>query len=385
MKRKILVTLLTVALCACGSGCGKSSSGNPPDLAYDAGVADSMKENLIGYENDSVPDDTTSAIANEREDAPKDITEENQELSDNTEPKEAGTGEIEGIMVVQADWSDLYRPTYTIYAIDPEDGSYREISNFWFDSVFERTNPEYTIVPALQFMRYANLYDQFSSDYTKTAATKTFANNGEAHAGWITTDGSFFDVTEALDEQSHGDFDDAVNYQAVGFQDDVFIYVHSEGFEKNQYYGVAVDNVVPGASWEISTADSLICEDYATWQYIRGYKPTDWIDDDRLIVEANNMSYIATVSTQSRSEYIPASDSRYSWSAVVNPEGTKVAFLSEPKSDTTGDVGIYIMPVDGGDPIRLETTFLPSFSMSAGSTVKYFGVKQKCCSILEWK
>ncbi len=397
MRRKFFVTVLALALSvATMVGCGSSvdsaadMGGDTGPAAYADGTAEVVDESPAEI---AEPDDASQGLA--------DVAGENDDFGRPPEEDlvpwdvEAGeedvteevpvTGEIEGIIVLQADWSDLYCPTYTVSAINPESGDYHEVSNFWFDSVFERTNPEYTIVPALQFARYANLYDQFSNDYTKAAATKTFANNGEVHAGWINTDGSFFDVTEALDEQSHGDFDDIVSYQAVGFQGDVFIYVHSEGFRENQYYGVSVDNIVPGASWEISTADPMICEDSETWHHISGYKLTDWIDDDRLIVEANNQSYIATISTKTRSEYIPASDSRYSWSTVVSPEGTRLAFLSEPKRDTTGEVGIYTMPLENGEPTRLETAFLPTFSMSGSQTIKYFSVKEKCCYILEWR
>ncbi len=407
MKKRFFATVLTLALSAVMlMGCGSSPAEAETDPAnISAEFAEPAESDGSAIPDDSTGETTSNTyVVNEQGEAITQFPNDNGMDDDFGRPPEedlvswdveAGeedvteevpvTGEVDGIIVLQADWSDLYCPTYTVSAINPESGDYHEVSNFWFDSVFERTNPEYTIVPALQFARYANLRDQFSSDYTKTAATKTFASNGEVHAGWVTTDGDFFDVTEALDEQSHGDFDDVVNYQAVGFQNDVFIYVHSEGFEENQYYGVSVDNVAPGASWELSTADPMICEDYTTWSYIRGYKPTDWIDDDRLIIEANNQSYIATTSSQTKSEYIPASDSRYSWSAVVSPDNTKIAFLSEPRHDTTGEVGIYTMPLDSSEPARLETTFSPTFSMSAGSTVKYFGVKEKCCYILEWR
>lgn len=407
MKKRFFATVLTLALSAVMlMGCGSSPAEAETDPAnIPAEFAEPAESDGPAIPDDSTGETTSNTyVVNEQGEAITQFPNDNGMDDDFGRPPEedlvpwdveAGeedvteevpvTGEVEGIIVLQADWSDLYCPTYTVSAINPESGDYHEVSSFWFDSVFERTNPEYTIVPALQFARYANLYDQFSSDYTKTAATKTFASNGEVHAGWVTTDGDFFDVTEALDEQSHGDFDDAVNYQAVGFQNDVFIYVHSEGFGENQYYGVSVDNVTPGASWELSTADPMICEDYTTWSYIRGYKTTDWIDDDRLIIEANNQSYIATISSQTKSEYIPASDSRYSWSAVVSPDNAKIAFLSEPRHDTTGEVGIYTMPLDSSEPARLETTFSPTFSMSAGSTVKYFGVKEKCCYILEWR
>lgn len=389
MRRRIIVFWLAAMLCAVPTGCGKDTGPAAPaeapaeyTEAMDEAPAETVEPAVNGNQDESYSVQSEEAVKDDFGRVPEDETVSWDEMASVEEPADAESvsegGEIEGIIAVQADWTDLYCPTYTVIGINPENGLWHNISNFYFDSVFEKTNPEYTIVPALQFGRFANLYDQFSSDYTKAAATKTFASNGEIHAGWITTDGNFFDVTEALDEQSHSDFDDAVSYQAVGFQNNVFIYVHSEGFEKNQYYGVSVDNVIPGASWEISTADSMICEDYATWQYIRGYKPTDWIDDDRLIVESNRQSCIATISTQSRSEYIPAKESRYSWSAVINPGDTKVAFLSEAKAGTAGDVGIYIMPLDGSsNPVRLETDFVPC----AGA----FSANSAGCYILEWR
>ncbi len=389
MKRKVLAMILATMACVTAVGCGESSYGNPPDLPYDAGMPDFMKDDLEGHGDNHASEGSASTPSDSSDivDSPGGASEESIIAEDGTE--EAATteiGEANGIIMLQADWSDLYRPTYTIVAINPENGDFHEVANFWFDSVFERTNPEYTIVPALKFSRYANLYDQFSSDYTKAAATKTFASNGEVHAGWIDSTGSFYDVTEALGEQSQSEFDDLVNYHAVGFQGDTFIYVHSEGYQENQYYGVSLDNITPRSSWEISAGDAQICEEYSAWSWISGYKQTDWIDDDKFLIEANyNLCRIATMSTKSVEEYLPGESSRNNWSAVVSPDRTEVTFLSEAKAGTMGDVGIYIMPLGSDNPTKLETAFVPAFTLSAGSATRGVAPDAKCCYILEWR
>ncbi len=390
MKRKVLAMILATMACVTAVGCGESSYGNPPDLPYDAGMPDFMKDDLEGHGDNHASEGSASTPSDSSDivDSPGGASEESIIAEDGTE--EAATteiGEANGIIMLQADWSDLYRPTYTIVAINLENGDFHEVANFWFDSVFERTNPEYTIVPALQFSRYANLYDQFSSDYTKAAATKTFASNGEVHAGWIDSTGSFYDVTEALGEQSQSEFDDLVSYHAVGFQGDTFIYVHSEGYQENQYYGVSLDNITPGSSWEINAADPMVFDSYAEWSWVGNCRRTCWIDENRFIIDdTNNGSRIATISEQSLATFLPATDSRHSWSAVADTSGTNVAFLSVSKSSTNGDVGIYTMPLDGSaDPMRLETDFIPVFSLGGGNKViRQFGTGGVCCYILEW-
>ncbi len=409
MKKRFFATVLTLALSAVMlMGCGSSPAEAETDPAnIPAEFAEPAESDGPAIPDDSTAETTSNTyVVNEQDEAITQFPNDNSMDDDFGRPPEEDlvswdveeseedvaeevpvTGEIEGIIVVQADWRNQSVLSYTVFAVDPETGGSQEVSQFHFTDINQSNNAEYAIHPALNLGRYANLYGYFSSDYTKIAATKLIASSGEEHAGWIDTAGNFFDVTEALNEQAQTDFDEPASYYAVGFQGDVFMYVYSDDKQENQYYGVSVDNITPGSSWEIDAADSMIGADYTTWNWLnKNYKPTCWLNDDQILVETlqnhskEGKCRIATISTQTLEEYLPGEDTNSNWSAVASPDGSKVAFISRRVDGK--DVNFYITSISGENPTKLEPDFVPVFSPSTEILLTYGGA---CCYILEWR
>lgn len=386
MKTRFLTAVVTLALGATMlGGCGRSQEPSP---ANEVSTGPAVYADEVEEEPEpaiSVDEPATSSglaeVAGENDDfgrPPEDECVEWEEEEGGEEEKVQENNKAEGIIMLQVDWTSLSVIDCAIYAVNPSTNASQEIGHFRFDSFFTENNPEYIIVPAWwRFGCYKNLYDQFSSDYTKAAATKTISSSGEVHAGWINESGNFFDVTEALNEQAQSDFDAPATYYAVGIQDDVFIYVDETS---NQFYGIAIEDIESGSSWEISAADSLICEDCNAWNWLQGYKLTDWIDDGKALVEKDHVCRMAIVSTQTLEEYLPGESSRYNWSAVASPDGTQVAFLSRPQNGN--ETNVYTIPLSGGDPIKLEPDFAPWFKPQ---TADQPSTGMACCYILEWR
>ena len=380
MKRKNSTIFLTTMFFVLMAGCSRSMDSAPSINESAAEYADESAAMAdIAYKGVSIsPEDISDEEREEQMSVTENITGEAAEIAESEAI--VATGEIEGIIMVQADWRDQSVLSYTVFAVNPNTGDSCELSQFQFTNV-NQYNAEFTIQPAWRFGHYANLYDHFSSDYTKIAATKAISSSGEVHAGWLDTSGNFYDVTEALGEQAQSDFDAPASYYAVGFQEDMFIYVCSDDEQDDQYHGVSLDDITPGASWEIDDADKLIGVDRDAWYWLVGYRPTDWLDDDRVLVETmQSKCRIATISSQTLEEYLPGESTHHNWSAVASPDGTQVAFISRP--DAGNEINMYIASISGDNPVRLEPDFMPVFHPTAANIVSS---GMACCYILEWR
>ncbi len=412
MRKKILVTLLTIALSASMLGCGSSHDSSTDGGSYavedtvDTSVLEPAVPGVDVYEEPTMPGDTEESSVVETyvvdgsnaTDIPDDDPgfgrppeEDCIDYGGSEEVAEVNNVEdIEGIIVAQETWDNVSSIYYTIYAIDPVTGASRMLNQFAYRDI-NKFDSDYIRTPAGSspgFRLFGNFSDIFSSDYTKAAVTKTFVGNGESHAGWLDANGNFFDVTIALGEQAQSDFDALVRYCAVGFQNDIFIYASIDDRNRVQhYYGVAVDDIAPGASWEISASDRMIATDYDTWHWLMSYyRPTCWLDDDRVLVErienGGNKAKcrIATVSTRAIEQYLPGEDTNNNWNAVASPDGTKVAFFSQRVGGE--DINIYTASISGDNPTKLE----PDFNLSFAPGSKAMPISNgDFCYILEWR
>lgn len=139
--KKFFVTVLALALSVVTMvGCG-SSADSAADMGGDTGPAAYADEATEVVDEAPAeiaePDDTSQGLADvagenddfgrppEEDLVPWDV----EEGEENVTEEVPVTGEIEGIIVLQADWSDLYCPTYTVSAINPESGDYHEVSS----------------------------------------------------------------------------------------------------------------------------------------------------------------------------------------------------------------------------------------------------------------
>ena len=295
----------------------------------------------------------------------------------------AETGEIEGIIVVQnyfyhADDGVSNIFVYSVQAVNPNTGESTKIAEFSVRRPYNVTSEDsYYLLPLIGDTNMVG-YDQryFSSDFSKMAATKIINDKNEAHAGWFDQSGNFFDVTEALGEQS-SDFGDPVTYNAVGFtEDDLFVYndnpyaIFSAWAELNFRF---TDLNALNISQEGNPLDD-------SCQIINGnklYAISDYIDDTMCLVyyhDKGNKTVSAKYDMNSGEviPYIPG-ESRSNWSGVSSPDGSQIAFLSMPK-EGNGNPEIFIIPFEGGEPEKLNCDIVFSNDTSTSPS-----------SILEWK
>ncbi len=389
MKKKVLATVVTLALSAMVlAGCG--SSQEPATASYEetgpAVYADEAEE------EPAISTEPATSVGLE------DVTGENDDFGRPPEDEcvaweeddgieeevvVAETGEIEGIIVVQnyfyhADDGVSNIFVYSVQAVNPNTGESTKIAEFSVRRPYNVTSEDsYYLLPLIGDTNMVG-YDQryFSSDFSKMAATKIINDKNEAHAGWFDQSGNFFDVTEALGEQS-SDFGDPVTYNAVGFtEDDLFVYndnpyaIFSAWAELNFRF---TDLNALNISQEGNPLDD-------SCQIINGnklYAISDYIDDTMCLVyyhDKGNKTVSAKYDMNSGEviPYIPG-ESRSNWSGVSSPDGSQIAFLSMPK-EGNGNPEIFIIPFEGGEPEKLNCDIVFSNDTSTSPS-----------SILEWK
>lgn len=376
MRKKILVFLLTVAVCVMAAGCGNDDSNNAAAAAVsDVGPAtgyedempadDSGEKVAITSPEDAYPDGAEPQTEDMAEDDFGKVPEEDIVPKNATAEANSGDAGIQGILMLQ----NYYRYAddsgnmifFSIMSVSPDTGIMQPIAAFSVKEPFNTVHEDsWYIVPKVGM---SNLVGGdrciFSDDYSKMALTKCFGDKNETHAGWIDQDGNFLDVTEALGEQS-GDFGEPVNYAAVGF-DNEGNFVYKDNFSNNpnewvdaNFYYTPVTSLAPGEDGNLIENWIWIRDDRKT------YHVTDVIDDSRYVVDFQNNSAIYDTNTGLSYSYIPG-ESRINWSGVVSPDSGSIAFLSVPNNtnDTYRDTAIYITSVSGGmNPTKVDCDLL---------------------------
>lgn len=395
MKRKIFATVMALVLCTTTLvGCGHKNDSSPAPADYvesdgpaitdgsDTGknvtatpYTNEQGEILMQAPNDDI-------IGNEDfEQAPK---EENASLDAESMEEEvlSETGEIEGIIVVQnyfyhADDGISNIFVYSIESINPATGESAKIAEFSINRPHNVTSSEFYYLTPIIGLNNRFGYDRrfFSNDFSKMAATKVFNDKNETHAGWIDQSGEFFDVTEALGEQS-SDFGDPVTYGAIGFtEDNLFVYSNNPSPSYMYWHNDDFRYVSPDSnkSQEGNPLEGLC-------QIIDGnnrfYCISDRIDEGTFLVDGYEGDFCGSMlynpKSHESSEYIPGT-SRSNWSGVSSPDGSQIAFLSMPK-EGNGNPEIFIIPFEGGEPEKLDCNIIFSNDTSTSPS-----------SILEWR
>lgn len=393
MKRVFIAIVVTLALCAitlvgCGSSTESANYETPASAADIPAGNDELEEPTLEVADvyqEEVEDEVDFGRPPEDECVPWDESAEEEVIPD--------TGEIEGIIVLQGDYkSNAYAPSFVVSAIDPQTGDYHMISSFVFEHVARIQEDEFLIDPAYKFTCCSNYRGLFNDDYSLMAATKTFLSDESEHAGWIDQSGEFFDLTVALNEQAQSDFDELKHYEAIGFTDDNrFVYAEMTDWRHPLYRAVSLDNITPGASYEITEDDPYIMGvNSEAWRWARGNSKTCWINNDQfLAVGFSDQAMVcvcATVSSQTIEQIVPTG-SQSSWSPVLGPDGSSVAFMSAPLKGTENP-SIYITNLDGNaTPVRLETSYLPLCGRvgDGGSVMYTISPAYYYASILEWR
>lgn len=359
MRKRIILTLFMI-VCLVLGGCGSSSDSR--EL-----VADEDYGDTADYEDDASSDTEDTASEDYEEESETSTVEDSMDDTD-TSPAEA-----EGIvaMIRRLDNSQVETQLITI---DPNTGEQNVIANFpqqilsnseiLNPSSLEDSDFRYFLPSTLEAFAYGNLTNWFSDDFTKMAAVRVFLNRSqEQHAGWIDTNGGFFDVSEAVGLAHETDFSnpDPIKHDVIGFENGMFVFC-----EGDKYFQVPLDNITSSQVQEVDANDSklLFRSQYLPSMVNDEIYPTDWSDESNCIADFSSSidykthtqhiveSVFLNVETGEITKYIPDSE-RCNWNGVLSPDGSTIAFLSTPARDD-GAVEIYTVPYAGGDPVRIS-------------------------------
>lgn len=376
MRKKLLALLLALgmvaSLCACGND---GSSGAAP--AYDENPAASDNNQIIDapYET-SEPSNAPNADGSSRDNESPATDEDHSDNPDNTQIPNPATGEavkLEGLILMTVTNVNFCDPK--IYYVDIETGDSKLIAEWDF-----RPRQGEAITYSLGAGFRCGRQECFADGYSKVAVSQTDSQSGQTCAGWLEADGNFFNVTEALGQLSRSDFDDAVQYYAVGFMDDEF-FVYRQISGAGGYHYVPLDNLDTSA-----IQDGLPFPGCENGEFPEA-KITDYVGDSRFLINAggkfagnDGISRILDMATGEKTDYVPGT-SRLSWHAVLSPDGSQVAFMSRPKNGT--EVDIYIMPLTGGDPVKVPTE---GFELSGQQRCENGpNIDGQCTMLVEWR
>lgn len=356
MRNRIIALVLCAGMLLLG-GC-----------ASDGGTTGSPPEPSAGSTSSSVETEAPS--------------EESGELvSESEDPVEAeDPQETSGIIAMVADFTTLF--DFTIFSIDPESGEQRVITSLTFPA-----NSEDTLYLLPSDYYYSSAKQWVSDDFSKVAATLLIMSTGEHHAGWFTSDGTFFDVTAALGLEPQNDFDSPAHYYALGFVNDYFVYCMDDKENDPVYYSVPINNVTGEAVVTTNALyDAMPMHEYE-------YMLTDWIDDTRCLIDQGYESYrdrktdslVYDCATGEMTKYVPG-DARYSWNGVASPDGTTIAFLSSAR-EGKNPPSLYTVELGSDSPVQIETVLNNTVTSKAGSPscTQYPTAGEICVTLLDWR
>lgn len=297
-----------------------------------------------------------------------------------------------GIIVVSASYGSQYTynstGTYKFTAftvqlnkIDPETGTVTHIRTF---SSEDTHSCSAYLSDVGGYTEYA--LRNFNSDMTLMTAVVTL-ESGAKHIGWVDENGRFTDVSAKITTES--DFGALTNHGMPRFFGD-WIYFRDFTNTSTQIKRVPLNNLttnavevmVSGATWngvniyprpDGTVEDVMDPYEYydSSMQYpARAGDTYDWISADTCIGNGNgaNDPYIIYKYQLSgkkgvfdwysnRTTFIPSIKNRINWNAVVSPDSNQVAFLSKLKTGTDQSTSLFLIPVDGGDPVKVHTDY----------------------------
>lgn len=353
MKKRILATLMAMlvigALIGCGNG-DEAGAGTENTSAYESVPPVAENSSVETLQPSESLESSETEESEEKETVEEELTEESSEAEAGDESKEATessqTGstesELHGIIVIYPAVDKNYRSYYHVGCVDPATGSYKEISKFQY--IVQNYDSE-SYLSAIDCRYTANSQELLSSDCSKLAEKRAFTDTGETHVGWMNSDGTYFDLTEALGEQSQSDFN-VKHYQAYGFTpDDRFVYYEEEN--PDQVFYVYVDD--PTVKYE----GNPMAEFYYDRSQYEIYGLTSVIDETHYIASCcsdNNLSVYTVSSNWSKpcNHFIESNEKRVNRTGVLSPDGTKIAFWSRLSS--AAQYKMYVILFEGGEP-----------------------------------
>lgn len=296
--------------------------------------------------------------------------EEDESLIDTEEDMSSESNEInkpKGLILLTGEDVE-HGKDWVISCIDPVTGDYQEIARI---NMHKSQEGEYVINSSGNGFIGDKL---ISNDFSKLKISRCCSHNNESHAGWIDINGDFYDVTTILGFQSENDFAERVNCHSIGFMDEYFVF-SCEKDDGSEYYSVPINDV---------STDAMIkgLPPGVNEVHVRGV--TDWIDENTYITNyrdshnGHETSFIGKVDSEEQNFYIPENN-RTNWNGFISPDGTQIAFMS---SLGEGETGIYVVSVDGGEPV--EVPIDADISLAHKSESEFFLMYQKSL-LIDWR
>lgn len=398
MKKKVLAALMAmlmvIGVVGCGSDSGTSASSMPPETRpTESSVIESEEEITDEYgriydaelgiyvypSTESEKEESTSTPGSDRTGARPgaDAGTEDESMAQNV-------NEISGLIIanISLGLTTADCSTCEILSFNPINGEIRTVSNFQIQG-----NSECDYMFAVPNGYFSGSY-HFNESYTKMAVNKTIIANFETHAGWVTNDGAFFDVTEAVGMASQGGFVDAVKHQSLGFTDNgLFVFCDNSNQQNPRCYSVPIDDVsqdtvtegfvAPYSAHIIDYVDCISLYDVVS----------DWIDATHCIMTLRNgnptTSVIFDTETGSKTEYIPG-NSRKNWHGRLSPDGTQVAFVSTLLTGMESP-DIFIISVNGGEPERVVSHSFVITDTNVDFDLYSLSSGKNCCTLIDWR
>lgn len=231
----------------------------------------------------------------------------------------------------------------------------------------------------------------FNSDFTKMIATLTM-EDGAVHVGWIDENGQFTDVSAKISHSS--EFSGLTHHASPCFYNDylyfkdytndnvqikripinnlseasvdiladdvgyytVLIYPYPDGSVADKNDDVMrefsdesmnyVANSMFFNDW-VSTTECVGTDDYMIYKYVLGDKDS--------YEYSSQLDYLKWY--DERTALVPEVKNRRNWNAVVSPDGDRVAFLSKLTGGTDTSASLFIVSINGGEPIKVNTSY----------------------------
>ena len=418
--KKILSMIIASVMIALLVGCSNNSSGTVSEYVAPTSsdeqqvteqateaptilALDSLKETVRGLaESDemAMAENADDIITDKYNEGMYDAYEIYQYLCDNgycSEPSK------EGILLVSLSTGGYYTYnstdtfkfnafTVNLDKINPDTGAIEHLRTFSSEETHSCSSVIYCIGGDTTCTRQS-----FNEDYTKMTATLTM-QDGAVHIGWIDGDGSFTDVSKQITTES--DFGGLTKHECPRFFDG-YLYFRDSTNEDIQIKRVPVNRLSPenveillddttwngtivyvlpdGSVIDSSSANRIYYDKSMKYPANNNFF-TDWISESICVGADDGMIYkyyLDGEKSSSLSWYreneslIPDVKGRKNWSAVVSPDGKKVAFLSRLTSGTDTTASLYIVSSDGGDPKKINTqySFPSDFSVKAKYSV----------------
>lgn len=415
--KKVLSIIISTVLIALLAGCSNSNN-NSSEYAAPTGAIEQNKTERITEtptipslssvknavrelaENDDMimGENVDEVIEDKYNEGSYDSYEIYQYLCDNGYCNEPAK---EGILIVSLSTGEYYTYnstntfkftafTVNLDKINPDTGEINHVRSFSSEDTHSCSSVIYCIGGDTSCTRQS-----FNEDFTKMTATVTM-QDGAVHVGWIDGDGSFTDVSEQITTKS--DFSGLTRHEYPRFFGD-YLYFRDLTNENVQIKRVPVNSLGPekvetlldGTTWNGTTVyplpDGSVLDSptalHVYYDESMKYPAnsnffTDWISENVCVGSEKGMIYkyyLHDNSSSSLSWYsdkqalVPDIKGRTNWSAVVSPDGKKVAFLSRLTSGTDTTASLYIVSSDGGEPTKIETQY--AFPSDYSVYVKY--------------